>query len=133
VRALALAIAAGGSLAIAGAVLPWLTLDAGLARYGGTTGLYGWLVVAAGALAIAGGALSLRTPARWLAAASGVLGVALLAFAIWLLVGLNQFVHDNAGMMVPQAGPGLFVVIAGAAVIFVASGLIQRFFTARAN
>jgi len=45
---------AGGSLVVAGAVLPWLTLDAGLQRYGGTTGIYGWIVAAAGALAVAG-------------------------------------------------------------------------------
>jgi hypothetical protein len=109
---------AGGSLAIAGALLPWLTLDAGLHRYGGTTGLYGWLVLAAGAVAVAAGARELFAPPQWLVRANGLLGIALAVFACWLLAGVDQLVRrpDNA-MLVPQAGPGLYLVIAGAIVI----------------
>lgn len=110
---------AGGSLVLAGAILPWLTLDSGLQSFGGTTGVYGWLVVAAGTLAVAGGVRELVAPARWILRASGALGVILAVFALWLLAGVDQFVHrQDAAMLVPGAGPGLYLVLAGAAAIF---------------
>lgn len=110
---------AGGALAIAGAILPWLTLDGGLQRYGGTTGIYGWLVLTAGALAVAGGVGELRAPAAWLVQAKGMLGVALAAFTMWLLIGLHEVVSRPGGaMFAPAAGPGLFVALAGSLTIF---------------
>jgi hypothetical protein len=109
---------AGGSLVVAGAVLPWLTLDAGLQRYGGTTGIYGWIVAAAGALAVAAGLWTLRNPARWIVRANGVLGVALTGFVAWLYAGLEALIRrPDAAMLVPRAGPGLFVAFAGALAI----------------
>jgi hypothetical protein len=117
---------AGGSLTTTGAVLPWLTLDAGLQRYGGTTGIYGWLVVAAGAVAIAAGCLALRRTAPWLVSASGILGVALLAFGAWLIVGLDEFVRrPDALMLVPRTGPGLYVVVCGALLIVLGAGVAR--------
>jgi len=116
----------GGSLVVAGAILPWLTLDAGLQRYGGTTGIYGWLVVAAGVLAVAGGVREWLAPSHWLVRANAGLGVALTIFAVWLLVGLYGLVHrPDAAMLVPRAGPGLFVVLAGALFIVASVGLVR--------
>lgn len=117
---------AGGSLVIAGAILPWLTLDAGLQRYGGTTGIYGWIVLAAGALAVAAGIRELFAPAQWVARACVTLGVGLTAFTAWLLAGVNEFVHRPGGaMFVPSAGPGLFVVLAGAIAIVLCSANVS--------
>lgn len=117
---------AGGALVVAGAILPWLTLDAGLQHYGGTTGVYGWIVAAAGVLAVAGGAWGLLKPAQWVVRANGVLGVALIAFVVWLYAGLEALVRrPDAAMLVPRAGPGLFVAFAGAVAI-AASALVAR-------
>ena len=123
----------GGLLVITGAILPWLTLDAGLQRYGGTTGVFGWLVVAAGAFAFTAGVRELRAPAQWMPAFNTILGFGLCIFALWLLIGVDQFVHrPDAAMLVPGPGPGLFVVIAGAGVMIAcelgarASSLRQR-------
>jgi hypothetical protein len=117
---------AGGALVMAGAVVPWLTLYAGLYGYRGTTGLYGWLVFGAGALACAIGACAIGLGVRrdgppWLGWASAALGGGLLVFTVWLLVGLASIVRrPSAAMLAPRPGPGLFLVLAGAALILLA-------------
>lgn len=115
-------LAVGGALAMIGAGLPWLTLYAGLQRYTGLIGAYGWVIFSLGAIAIACAFLTIRIRPRWLWAAGTILGIALLAFAAWLVAGLMQFVHrPDAVMLVPRPGPGLYVIAAGAIVIFLAS------------
>lgn len=109
---------AGGVAAIIGAVLPWLNLDGGLQHYNGTIGPYGWLIVAAGALALAIGALAFRTRHSWFTPAVVALGLGLSAFAVWLIVGLQQVLHrPEYAMFAPTAGPGLFVILGGAILI----------------
>jgi hypothetical protein len=124
-RAAAVAVAAGAATVALGTVLPWLTLFAGLHRYPGVAGLYGRLLllgaVAAGALA----ALALRDgrgPTRWLRLACA-LGVALLAASLWLLRNLFVTRDGLSAMVVPRAGPGLFVCALGALVL-VAAGAV---------
>jgi hypothetical protein len=107
-----------------GATLPWLTLYAGLHPLRGTTGLYGWIAFGAGALACAAGVAASRSHARWLGAwlrrGRLLLGGGVLAFAVWLVFGLVAILHrPAAAMLAPRPGPGLFLVLAGAALILV--------------
>jgi hypothetical protein len=118
----ALGLIVGGPLLMAGAALPWLTLFAGLHPYGGLIGPYGWGIFAAGAVALASGFAILRARPPWAGWASAIMGCAVLVFAVWLLAGLEQIIHrPSAMMLVPRAGPGLFVVLSGAAIIVLAS------------
>jgi hypothetical protein len=118
------ALIVGGVLLMIGAALPWLTLYAGLHQYGGMIGEYGQAVFAAGAAAVVGGIVALRVRPPWLRLAGAAFGVAVFAFGLWLYVGLRQFVNrPEALMFVPQAGPGLFVVLLGAAVVAIGSQL----------
>lgn len=120
-RWLAGSLMAGGALVMAGALVPWLTLYAGLYGYRGTTGLYGWLVFGAGALACAIGLGGRRYGPWGLAWASAVLGGGLLVFTAWLLAGLATVLRrPSAAMLAPRPGPGLFLVLAGASVILLA-------------
>jgi hypothetical protein len=106
---------------MAGAILPWITLYAGLYGYRGTSGLYGWLVFGAGALAALAGLMAIRIGPPWLGRASAALGGGLFAFAVWLLAGLVTILRrPSAAMLVPRPGPGLFLVLAGAALILLA-------------
>lgn len=115
---------------MAGAVTPWLTLYAGLYGYRGTTGLYGWLVLAAGGLAFSAGLAASRFGRLWLAAASAAFGGVLLVFDGWLFAGLLSILHRRAAvMLVPRAGPGLFLLLGGATLILlgpVAEHLVAR-------
>lgn len=117
-----IALIAGGSLLMAGAALPWLTLFAGLHPYSGLVGMYGWLIFGAGVIALAAGVATLRITPAWAAWATTVFGCVVLGFALWLMAGLQQTIHRPAAMMfVPRPGPGLFVVLSGAAIIVLGS------------
>lgn len=118
-RRRAAGVVLGGTLVATGALLPWLTLFAGLQRYPGLVGLYGRLVLAGGALAVALGlAMSLHR-ARWLWLGSGALGLVLTIFTAWLLGGLLETTHGLGAdaMLVARPGPGLFVALAGAMLV----------------
>jgi hypothetical protein len=113
---------AGGLLVIAGALLPWLTLYAGLQRYTGMAGLYGRLVLAGGASAFAAGVWMLRRRSLWMRWSTALLGAALTLFLTWLLVGLRDTLQGRMSpMLVAHAGPGLFVAIMGAGLITTAA------------
>lgn len=118
------ALALGGALVICGAMLPWLTLFAGLQTYAGTIGLYGRLMLVAGVVAFALGIASLRIFPRWLPWAVSLLGAGVIVFAFWLIAGMNEIVHrpDNV-MFVARPGSGLYVILAGAAVMVAASAI----------
>ena len=119
--------AAGGALVVAGTVLPWFTLFAGLQPYRGILGPYGKLLLGGGLVAAAAGAVLLVSGGLVLRRAVGVLGLAMAAFAAWLMVGLldtYRTLQENP-MLVAQLGPGLFVAALGAAVV-AASALPRR-------
>jgi hypothetical protein len=119
--------AASGALAIAGALLPWLTLYAGLYAYSGVGGLYGRLVAAGGAAALVAGVLALRAEQRRLAWLGVVLGVALIGFAAWLLAGMQDVLRrPEAVMAVAQPGPGLVVVLVSGGLMVISSAAIIR-------
>jgi hypothetical protein len=114
----------GGALVMLGAWLPWLTLFAGLQRYGGLIGLHGRVLFAGGALAVLAGLGMLGTRHRWIRWVTVLLGIALLGFDGWLLTGLAETLHHGVGaMLVPRAGPGLFIASVGTALVILGPGL----------
>ena len=108
--------AGGGSALVAGALLPWMSLFAGLQRYPGVAGLNGRLLLAGGVAGIATGIVMIARPRRFLRRAIGVLGVALAAFASWVLIGLHETIRTLAHhpLMLARPGFGLYVALAGA-------------------
>jgi hypothetical protein len=115
---------AGGALVMLGAWMPWLTLFAGLQRYGGLIGAHGRLLFAGGALAVVGGLAMLGSRHRWIRRATVLFGLVLLGFDLWLLKGLVETLRHGIGaMLVPRAGPGLFVASLGIALVILGPGL----------
>lgn len=121
---------AGGVLVMAGAVLPWLTLFAGLQQYSGMIGLYGRITFAVGFIACTAGAIA---PQKWrqlLFPASAATGIALLAFGAWLYEGVLEIARrPDTVMIVARSGPGLFVIMAGGVLLVIAplaSGLLAK-------
>jgi hypothetical protein len=109
---------AGGVLVMVGAVLPWLTLFAGLQQYSGMIGLYGRITFAVGLVAFIAGSIAPRKLQPLLLPASAATGIALLAFGVWLYEGAQQIVQrPDSLMLVARSGPGLFVVLAGGALL----------------
>jgi hypothetical protein len=98
-----------------------------LHQYGGLIGAYGQAVFAAGAAALVCGIVALRVRPPWLPFASAAFGATVFAFGVWLYIGLQQIVHrPEAVLFVPSAGPGLYVVLCGAAVLTVGPLLFAR-------
>jgi hypothetical protein len=106
----------GGLLVVAGAILPWMSLFAGLQRYSGMAGLYGRLMFAGGALSVLSGVAIAWRPREQLRYAVGALGLVLALFAGWILVGLGATTRALGGhpFLIARPGPGPFVVVAGA-------------------
>jgi hypothetical protein len=108
----------GGSLVMLGAWLPWLTLFAGLQRYGGLIGIYGRVLFVGGALVVVATMAARLRRRTWIRQATALLGLALLAFNGWLLRGLLATLHHGvSAMLVPRAGPGLFVSCLGSVLV----------------
>ncbi len=122
-RRRAVAVVLGGGLVATGALLPWLTLFAGLQHYSGLIGLYGWLVLAGGAAAVALGLAMFVRPARWLHVGGLALGLTLTIFTVWLAGRLFETMHGVGAdaMFVARPGPGLFVAMAGAVLVAAAA------------
>ncbi|CAN5841035.1 hypothetical protein BH23GEM9_BH23GEM9_03590 [soil metagenome] len=116
----AAAALAGGGLIMAGTCLPWLTLFAGLHTYPGIMGLWGRLLFAGGALAAAAGMACLLTRHGIAPAACRVMGPVLLSGSVFLLLRQHAAYRELVStqpMMVPGVGSGLYVVLAGAALV----------------
>ena len=109
----------GSALVIAGALLPWLSVFAGLKAYPGVAGLNGRLLLAAGTLGLLGGLSYLATGRAALRWGLGLWGFVLLAFTGWLVTQLlatyQQLVADP--LFVARLGPGVFVAAVGAAAL----------------
>jgi len=102
-----------------GAVLPWLTVYAGLKTYSGLAGLNGRLLLGSGVLGLLGGVWYLRGRRRALHWALGLWGFVLLAFTGWLLVQLLTAYRGLAAdpFFLARLGPGIPVATAGAAAL----------------
>jgi hypothetical protein len=105
---------------------------AGLVQLRGWIGVNGRALLASGLVAVALGvalerltSTRSRTVARW---ATGFLGVAIGAAAVWLLIGVRELTHVKASnaMLAPRPGSGLLVVLAGGAALLVAACLPDR-------
>jgi hypothetical protein len=112
----------GGALAIAGALLPWLTFFLGVKTLPGIRGLYGWLVLSAGIAALMFGVAHLHDGDRRHLRHAGVLGLGLLAFMAWVVPNVLATVARLARnpMLLAGAGPGAFVAL-GAGVVMALS------------
>lgn len=117
------AVTVGGTLVATAALLPWLTLFAGLQHYSGLIGLYGWLILAGGVASVAIGLAMLVRRTRWLQLGGLTLGLMLTGFTVFLVGRLSETMHGLGAdaMMVARPGPGLFVAMAGALVVAIAA------------
>ncbi len=124
----AAAVVLGGALVATGALLPWLTLFAGLQHYSGLIGLYGWLVLAGGVASVATGLAMFVRRERWLERGGLTIGLALTVFTLWLVGRLFETTHGIGAdaMLVARPGPGLFVAMAGALIVAAATASAQR-------
>ena len=120
-----LAIAGGGAIAI-GAWLPWMSYFAGLFPLRGVIGLNGRLLLATGIVATLGGlALALTRkrsePSAQVLTRRGlaVIGLLVVVASAWLLIGVRGLTHvtTSNAMLAPRAGIGLFVILAGGALL----------------
>lgn len=114
-------LAAAGAGLISGALLPWVSLYAGLVRHAGTTGTPGRLLLAAGAgLVLAGVATAGRRPLPPMILALS--GLVLVAWTGWLLGCLDEVRHtlESQPMLVGSTGPGIPVAFGSALLVPVA-------------
>jgi hypothetical protein len=111
----AAAATSGGAALVTGALLPWMSLFAGLQRYPGVDGLYGRILMTGGILAFAGGLALLTRPARRLRITIGLLGAALAGLATWVVLGLRSTTGalGHHPLLLARPGAGPFVALAG--------------------
>ena len=111
----------GGSGLMAGALLPWMTLLAGLHPLRGIIGLNGKIVFAVGAVAFIAGLLLVMRPMRSsvLMTSVGLVGVAMTVAAVWLMSVMQAMQADLARnpMTLAQPGSGLVVVGVGGVIL----------------
>jgi len=104
---------------VVGALLPWLSVYAGLKTYSGVNGLYGRLLLAGGMLGLLGGVWYLVAGRRALQWGLGLWGFVVLAFSGWLVVQLLATYQRLAAdpLVLARLGPGVFAAAAGAAAV----------------
>lgn len=105
----------GGSLMISGALLPWLSLYAGVDTLNGIDGVNGWVLIAAGGVAIAAASTYLWRPSeqlRWGLAGLGFIASAFAAWVVSQLLGSYQQLQGDP-FVVASLGMGAFVALAG--------------------
>ena len=110
----------GGTLIVAGAWLPWLTLFAGLHVYRGVIGLNGKLLLAAGLCCVIGGAWVTARGNSRVGRSIGVFGFAIGAACAWLIHRMVEMARDLAttdAMVIARPGVGLFLALAGAVLV----------------
>jgi hypothetical protein len=118
----------GGMTVVAGTLLPWMTLFGGLHTYRGIIGLYGRLIASGGVLAIALGLVLTAKENLLVRAAAAILGVAIFSFSTILIRNMMSIVGNHRGdpMMIAAPGRGLYVCLAGAALMSLTSARLIR-------
>lgn len=111
----------GGSAVMIGAVLPWMTLLAGLHSLRGIIGLNGKIFFGLGALCFVAGVVLIIRPAgaASVTAAFGLVGAAMTVAAAWLISGMQAMQTEMSinPMTLAQPGPGLLVAAVGAVMV----------------
>jgi hypothetical protein len=117
--------AAGALLTVIGVCVPWVTYYGGLFALSavGTTNGTRFLVAAGAAVALALGLAFRARPLFFVAA--GVLGGIELAFSVYLTVQLRSALSGADAMAVARQGAGLYLTMAGGALMFVTVFLPQ--------
>lgn len=119
-RSLVAALAvAGGSLLIAGSLMPWLSLYAGIDTISGSDGTNGRVLAAAGVLSVLAGVVYAWRPSKQLQYGVAFVGFAASGFAAWVLsqlVGTFQQLQGDA-FVVASLGMGAFVALGGAVLV----------------
>ena len=118
-RLTAIIVILGGMTIIAGTLMPWMTLFAGLHTYRGIIGLYGRLIAGGGVVTVALGALLGAKDSRLLRWSASLVGCLIFLFSLFLLRNLFAVVGNLRGdpMMVASPGDGLYVCLIGAAIV----------------
>lgn len=119
------ALAVAGAVAVtAGSYMPWATFYAGLVERNGVPGHGKYFIALAAASLVAAGLSHIRgmSPLRLLPA---IAGATIAVFAVRDLMNIRALIDDPAAAFyAPGAGDGLYVVVAGAALL-VASALVS--------
>ena len=109
---------AGGVLVVTGALLPWLTMFAGLQTIRGTVGWNGRALLVGGVLVALGGAGApiggaSRNVRRVVSLVAAVIGGGGMVLLVRLISTWRELTTTDA-LMVPRLGPGLFLIVTGA-------------------
>lgn len=118
--AVSVASMAGGIVMIIGCLLPWASAYAGLVTFAGIGGSNGRLLAAAGAaIVLAGLAHLIRggSRSRWLAGLAGFAAAGYSGLLLLRLAGSLRSLGPDS-MVILRAGPGLWVIAAGALLAF---------------
>jgi hypothetical protein len=126
-----LTIVGGGAISI-GAWLPWMSYFAGLYPLRGVIGVNGRVLLAVGIAVVVGGLVLARQQhetvrgarsRRILKRSFAALGALVMVAASWLVVGVRELTrpHASNAMFAPRPGVGLFVVLAGGALLAIVS------------
>jgi hypothetical protein len=110
---------AGGSLLIAGSLLPWLSLYAGIDPISGIDGLNGRVLVSTGAVSAAAGLIYIRRPSKQLQYGLAALGFVASGFAAWVVsqvLGSYQQLQSDP-LVLASLGAGTFVALGGALMV----------------
>jgi hypothetical protein len=109
----------GGALMVAGSLMPWLSLYAGLDTITGVDGMNGRVLIGAGALSVTAGVLYALRPSKQLQYGLAAFGFAASTFAAWVLsqlLGSYQQLHSDP-FVVASLGTGTFVALGGALLV----------------
>lgn len=119
-RTTAAIVIAGGMTIVAGTVMPWMTLFAGLHTYRGVIGLYGRLIALGGVVIVALGIALGAKENKVLRFAATTLGIAIFLFSAILLRNVMSIAGTGRRdpMMLVAPGLGLYVCLSGAALVF---------------
>ena len=106
---------AGGSLLIAGSLLPWLSLYAGVDTIRGIDGTNGRVLIGAGVVSLAFGVLYAFRPSKLLQYGLATFGFGVSGFAAWVLSQLLGSYQQLQGdpFVVASLGSGTFVALGG--------------------